>query len=846
MDSFKELRILLIDDREENFVLISRLLAESAIERPRLDWARSFESGLAALGEPGYDACLLGYTPGKRTGLDLLSEAREKSGKAAVILLLPGEDEEGCSQALATHPVDCLAKCELNGETLLRSIRCAVERKKTELELAGYRENLADRVERRTAELQEMNRKLSAQIAERNIAEIALRESEGKYRSLVNSSLDVTFTLDPDDTITSLNPAFEKATGWKIHEWTGRDCNLLIHPDDRDTQRECRRRILKGDELPPGEARIMKKSGGYRVFELQCAPLYSARAIVGLIGTARDITDRKLAEEKTVQQNSFLKTVLESLSHPFYVVDARDYSVVLANRAALPQDFPHQVKCHSLFHGSEQPCSGVEHHCPLEEIRKTGKPLVTEHIHYDHQGRARHVEVHGYPILEDTGEVSRIIEYCLDITDRKEIEEKLRKAHDELEIRVRERTEELAGVNLSLMVEIAERKQAEDALRLNEKRLQALLNLGQIPWSSRKEIARYVLEQELKLTRSETGAIGFLDEEGKTIDWCAVVPANAPFANTSTEDAGPWVHAVRNRQPVVENEISDIESAGAGLPFSLSPFRRFMSIPVFDGDRAIAVAVVANKGGSYDQSDLRQLTLLTDGMWKLIERERSMKALKEAENLAGIGRALSSVAHDMKTPLVAIGGFAKQIQRRVGPEDPCWAKTEIILKETERLEKMVEDMLDFSKPIELRTSVEQIGPILAESVAVTKPLADAKDIELRIEARGDIPALPLDPMRIKRVLINLLTNAIQSSPEGRPVRIVHRRSGKYLIIDVSDSGPGIPCEIQKDIFLPFFTTRKGGTGLGLPIVKKLIEAHKGRIELLSSPCGATFRLRLPA
>lgn len=691
-----------------------------------------------------------------------------------------------------------------------------------------------------------MNEKLRTKADEPLTAEQALRASEEKYRSLVNSSLDMTFTVGPDDLITSLNPAFEKITGWKTEEWIGRDCNLLIHPEDREEQKECRQRILAGEELPPGEARLLVKSGDFRNFEFQCAPLYLTESIVGIIGTARDITDRKRAEEKIVKQNTFLRTVLESLSHPFYVVNAKDYSVVLANNAAIPGDLPHNVKCHVMFHGSAQPCSDVEHPCPLQEIRKTRKPLITEHIHYDHLGRARHVEVHGYPILDETGEVSEIIEYCLDISDRKEIEEKLRKAHDELEIRVRERTEELAGANLSLMVEISEKKRAEEALRLNEKRLEALLNLSQLPWTSESEIARYVLEQELKVTRSATGAIGFLDREQKVVTWCAGVSDHAPETTTRLEDAGTWADAIQIHHPVVVNEVSEVEAAGKGLPFPLAPFRRFMTIPVCSGERTSAVAVVADKSGNYDQSDLTQLTLLMDGMWKLIERQRSMKALKEAENLAAIGRALSSVAHDMKTPLVAIGGFAKQLQRGIQPEDPCWKKTEIILKETERLEKMVADMLDFSKPAALQKSLEHIGILLEESVAVTKPLADKKKIELRVEAIGSIPALWLDPMHIKRVLINLLTNAIEASPEGHPVSIVQRRLGDDVIVDVSDNGPGIPCEIRKEIFLPFFTTRKGGTGLGLPIVKKVAEAHRGSIEILGSPCGTTFRLRLPA
>jgi signal transduction histidine kinase/PAS domain-containing protein len=711
MGFFKKLRILLIGGREEDFFFLQKLMADSHGEQPNLDWVDFYESEFSAA-QDRYDVYLIDCTFEEQALLDFLSRSEGRERLAPVILLGPSGANPAWSQTLLPGAVDSLKKEELNGATLRRVIRYAVEREKTRLELAAYRQQVTD--------------------------------------------------------------------------------------------------LTKIISIPAEET------------------------------TRLDIEDK----------NTFLRTMLESLSHPFYIVDAKDHRVLLANRAAMPPDLQGEVKCHTVFHGSDTPCSGSGHLCPLEQIRKTGKPVITEHMHFDAEGKAGNVEVHGYPIVNQKGEVCRIIAYCLDASDRKRIEQRLRKNQEELETRVRERTEELADANLALMVEIAERKQAEEALRLNEKRLQALLNLGQIPWSSEEQIVGYVLEQELKLTRSETGAIGFLDEDQKIVKWCSVISspgrAGSPhYFDTPTEEAGAWGEAIKKCRPVVANEVVDTDEAAKGLPFSPMVVRRFLSIPICQGERTIAVGVVANKRGCYDQSDLIQLTLLMDGMWKLIERERSIKALKDAENLAGIGRALSSVAHDMKTPLIAIGGFAKQVQRRLNPSDPSRAKTEIILKETERLQKMVEDMLDFSKPLELRKSFEQIGPILEESVAVIKPLADAKRIELRVEAVGPIPGIPLDPMRIKRVFTNLLTNAIEASPEGQPVRIVYRRSDKYLVIDVSDKGPGIPCEIRKDIFSPFFTTRKGGTGLGLPIVKKVIEAHKGGIEVLNSPCGTTFRLRLP-
>jgi signal transduction histidine kinase len=344
--------------------------------------------------------------------------------------------------------------------------------------------------------------------------------------------------------------------------------------------------------------------------------------------------------------------------------------------------------------------------------------------------------------------------------------------------------------------------------------------------------------------------VGFLDEDEKVLTWSACIIAHSKFRGTRAgfriEEFGTWAEAIRSRKPVIVNNASTDEWDKNGLPFSHIPLLRFMSIPVFDGERISAVAVVANKSENYDQSDLRQLTLLMDGMWKLVERERSIKALKDAENLAAIGRALSCLAHDMKTPMIAIGGFSKQVQRNISRSHPDWNKMEIVLSEIERLEKMVKDMLDFSKPLHIQKSLEDFSTILEESITVIKPLAEKKSIEFSVESSVPPPPLLLDRFRIIQVFINLLTNAIEASSEAQTVKIRYCKRGDDLVVDVADRGSGIASEIKKDIFLPFFTTRKEGTGLGLPIVKKIIEAHKGSLEVLDNPAkGAIFRIRLP-
>ena len=141
-------------------------------------------------------------------------------------------------------------------------------------------------------------------------------------------------------------------------------------------------------------------------------------------------TECKRAGEKIQQQNEFLNNVLKSLTYPFYVIDANDYTIKMANLAAKLGKLSENSTCYALTHNRDKPCRGVEDVCPLQEVKKTRKPVVVEHIHYDEGGNARNAEVHGYPIFDSEGNVIQMIECSFDITERKRAEEKLQESEE--------------------------------------------------------------------------------------------------------------------------------------------------------------------------------------------------------------------------------------------------------------------------------------------------------------------------------------------------------------------------------------------------------------------------------
>jgi signal transduction histidine kinase len=208
----------------------------------------------------------------------------------------------------------------------------------------------------------------------------------------------------------------------------GKTCHKFICPA---TAGQCP--ILdKGETLNESE-RIALRLDGREIPIIKSASFIEMKGERFLLETFIDITDRKRTEQKLLEQSEFLNRIIESLTHPFYAINANDYKVTMANSAAAsPEIWRDGITCYSLTHKSDKPCGTSQHICPLSEVKKTKKPITVEHVHFDRFGDERLFEVHGYPLFDKDGNVVQMIEYSLDITERSRAEVELSKTNLEL------------------------------------------------------------------------------------------------------------------------------------------------------------------------------------------------------------------------------------------------------------------------------------------------------------------------------------------------------------------------------------------------------------------------------
>ena len=269
-------------------------------------------------------------------------------------------------------------------------------------------------------------------ITERKIRERELIASEKTARAMLNASEDPVYLIDSKGTLFSLNEAAVHALGDSLDSLTNKKIDDFGFFRMTGQDQKIKTAIKEKRKL-----RYQKKYAD-TFYDITIYPLFDLKGQVSRLAIFNtDISAQKAAEETIREQNRFLESVIEALDHPFFVIDVHDYTIKLANSAARGMREIGRVPCYALTHNLSEPCKTENHICPLNILLKTHEPVITEHVHYDKEGRKRDVEVHAYPIFDKNGNLIQMIEYTLDITERKQAFREIENLNNQLNRRKR-------------------------------------------------------------------------------------------------------------------------------------------------------------------------------------------------------------------------------------------------------------------------------------------------------------------------------------------------------------------------------------------------------------------------
>ncbi|MBX7255577.1 MAG: GAF domain-containing protein [Candidatus Hydrogenedentes bacterium] len=319
-------------------------------------------------------------------------------------------------------------------------------------------------------------------------------------------------------------------------------------------------------------------------------------------------------------------------------------------------------------------------------------------------------------------------------------------------------------------------------------------------------------------------------------------------------DQGIAGAAATSRQTInVPDVYSDPRFYGDADATSHFRTHSLLAVPLVDRDKLVGVLEVVNKigGGPFTGIDSRIMEMFGGLVASAIANARLIEENLRAERLAAIGQAIAGLSHYTKNIITGMSGSVDLIDQGLERDNQELVKRSwpVFKRTTKRIANFVEDMLAFSKP---RTPILEtclIGEIIDDAVQTFQETLVRKEVSLQVDySQAPIP-VQVEPQGIYRVLLNLMINSSEAVPKKDGILRIEARQSESgdLLLEVADNGPGVPDNLRRKIFEPFFSTKgTQGTGLGLAVTRKLIREHGGEIEIDSSPeGGALFRIRIP-
>ncbi|HUK99447.1 MAG TPA: GAF domain-containing protein [Nitrospirota bacterium] len=327
-------------------------------------------------------------------------------------------------------------------------------------------------------------------------------------------------------------------------------------------------------------------------------------------------------------------------------------------------------------------------------------------------------------------------------------------------------------------------------------------------------------------------------------------------------NAGVLAITVLNKKPYIITDSSSNPLVPKELKERLQ-VDNFATVPLVSKDRVIGIILVDNMFNRrpITDSDIRFFSLFAHQAALAIENaiihtnletmNKDMRSLHEqlvqSEKMAALGAMIAEITHEIRNPLVSIGGFTRRLAKKIqDAEDKKY--TDIILSEVSRLEGILQDNLSYVKESALQLSDVDINDVMQEILLLYESEFIQRGIRVQLGLSSSVPRLMVDVQQIKQAVINVVKNAMEAMENGGTISIstCALPDLNEVSLEIADTGPGIPAKILHNIFNPYYSTKPRGTGLGLPITNRIIRAHKGKIEIRNKDSGGViFTIKLP-
>jgi PAS domain S-box-containing protein len=488
------------------------------------------------------------------------------------------------------------------------------------------------------------------------------------------------------------------------------------------------------------------------------------------------------------------------------VIKLDDYTIIDANKSLLDALKASRSEvigrtCYEVTHHRKMRCGRPHDICPISEMLRTGKSVTAEHTHYDKNCKPYYVEVSATPMKDENGKITHAIHIAKDITERKRLEQEIKRHADHLEEEVEQKVREL---------------------RDSEERFRAI--------STTAKDAIVLFDEGEKISYWNPAAekmFGYPREEalGKRF-YDLIAPAR--YREASRKSFEDFMRIGDDRHVGRELVLNAARKDGSEFPveLSVSGFKL--------GEKMLSTGI------------LRDIT--ERKRTEALALENAMK-LKNSERLAAIGMTAGMVGHDIRSPLQAITGevfLAKRELKGLADgevKESLNESIDVIAEQAAYINKIAADLQDYAKP--LTPKLEEVDPKKVIE-AVLHSINVPENIKVTYSVSPGLQKLVADEAYLRRIIQNLSINAIQAMPNGGKLTIHGAAQDSKAVISVEDTGGGIPEELKSKLFMPLVTTKAKGQGFGLAVIKRMTEALGGEVSYESQVGkGTKFSVTLP-